>query len=651
MYKFLLFLTASALPGVAAAQSADSDPAEAALAEIVERQDAARQPVELPDGRATQPVTLDAATITVTATGLGTTIQSTGQAVVVIDRKEIEQVQGADITRVLQRTPGLSLSRNGGAGSFTGVNLRGANAEQLLVLVDGVRVADPASPSGGFDFGNLLTGTVGKLDLLRGSNSTIWGSDAIGGVLDIATCGGSGVQGSFEYGARDTRFAQAAGGLETGALALGLTGSWFATDGFSAAANGTEPDGFEQFALGGSVFADVTDQLEVFAHANWSEGTLDIDGFAAPSFTLGDTAETQDTRRLWGDVGFAYYGNDLTLRAAYSMADTERDNFDPAAGSAPTFASDGHSERVQLRGEYRVLGGLSVAFGGEREWTAYSTSFNAREETGISGAYVQLGWVMGRLAAHIGSRIDDHDIFGTKTSFGADVSYGLGSDWRVRASVGEGFKAPTLFQLLSDFGNPRLRPEESTSFDIGIEQGQRGRGTHLALTAFRRDSADLIAFVSCFGATGGLCTDRPFGTYANTASARAQGIEAEAGIAVAEGFRLSAVYSLIDAEDRISGNELARRPRHSATLFADYEAAFGLRLGADLRLVSDSFDNAANSIRLDNYAVFDLRAAMPVSDVFEVFGRVENLFAENYQTAAGYASPGRGAFIGVRAAM
>ncbi|MFW2348788.1 TonB-dependent receptor plug domain-containing protein [Qipengyuania sp.] len=610
----------------------------AAFAQSVEDEDAA---IILAD--ATRP------TITVTANGLSTNVESTGQSVTVVDRAEIDAVQGADAARVLQRTPGLSLSRSGGVGGFTAVNIRGANAEQLLVLVDGVRVADPAAPGGGFDFGNLLLGTAGKFDILRGSNSTIWGSDAIGGVIDISTRGETGASGNVEYGARDTLFASAAGGLSGEGYYAGLTGSWYRTDGFSTAASGTEPDGFEQVALGGQVFVDVTSNLEVFAHANWSEGDLDLDGTPPPTYAFADTLETQKTRRHSGDLGFAFYGNDLTLRGAYSLSDTERDNLD--ATGATSFASDGHSERVALRGEYRAIGPVTVAFGAEQEWTDYAASFSPAGEADIFGAYVQLGFVMGRFAAHVGSRVDDHSLFGSNASYGADLSYGFGGDWRLRASLGEGFKAPTLFQLLSDYGNPLLRPEESTSFDLGIEKGERGRGTHLALTAFRRDSEDLIGFVSCFGVSGGICTNRPFGTYDNTARARAQGIEAEAGFDIAPGLRLSGVYSFVDTEDRTTGLDLARRPRHTATLFADYEAPFGLKLGTDLRLVGASFDDAGNAVRLDGYAVLDLRAAMPLSDAVEIYGRIENVFDADYRSVAGYNSPGRGAFVGVRARM
>ncbi|HCO46144.1 MAG TPA: TonB-dependent receptor, partial [Erythrobacter sp.] len=145
---------------------------------------------------------------------------------------------------------------------------------------------------------------------------------------------------------------------------------------------------------------------------------------------------------------------------------------------------------------------------------------------------------------------------------------GFGSDWRLRASVGEGFKAPTLYQLLSFYGNTELEPEESTSYDLGIEKGQRGSGLHLALTGFRRDSDNLIGF--------GFTVERPSGVYLNTARARAQGVEAEAGIDLLRGLRLAGIYSYVDAEDRTTGLDLARRPNHFGTIYADWHSAFGL---------------------------------------------------------------------------
>ncbi|MBD3730202.1 MAG: TonB-dependent receptor [Sphingomonadales bacterium] len=593
---------------------------------------------------------LRVAPITVTANGLDTAVTNTGQSVSIIDTREIDSVQGADIARVLARAPGVTLSRSGGPGSVTSVSVRGAGSEQLLVLVDGVPVADPASPAGGFDFGNLFTGMVGKIDLTRGSNSVVWGSDAIGGVMDVATRRDDGFAASAEYGSRNTAFLRGNGGVAGDGYFVGLAGSWYRTDGFSAAAGGTEPDGYDQLALGGSAFVDVTPELEAFVRGEWSRGKLDIDGYPAPAYTLADTAETQRTERWSGAAGLNYYGNDLTLRAAYSIADTSRDYFDPTFGTAPTYSGDGRSQQVLLRGEYRLIGGLALAFGGEHAWSDYATTYDAAARTHSTGGYLQLGWAMGGLAAHLGGRVDDHQRFGTHATFGADISYGLGNDWRLRASLGEGFKAPTLFQLYSSYGNPDLQPEQSTSVDIAVEKGERGRGLHYALTAFRRESEQLIGFA--------YDAAHPYGVYLNTGRARAQGLEIEANYALSDALSLGGAYSFVATRDKATGRDLARRPRHSATFYADWDSGLGsawdrggLVLGADLRLAGRSFDDAANNIRLGGYAVLDLRASFPVTEAVEVFGRVENVFDREYQTVAGYNSVPRGVFAGVRARM
>jgi vitamin B12 transporter len=590
--------------------------------------------------------------ITVTATGTRSEVEDTGQAVTVIGQSEIEAVQGHDVTRVLTRAPGVTFARNGPAGAFTGVRVRGAEAEQLLVILDGVRVSDPAAPGGGFDFGNLGAGNLAKIDLLRGSNSTIWGSDAIGGVLVASTRAESGLRGSAEYGARDTAHLAASGGIGGERGFIGGGASWYRSDGFSAAANGTEADGFEQLAADGQARAYLSDRFELFVRGRYAEGELDLDGYPAPAFLLADTAEHQETRQYSGAAGAVYDSGVLFLAGTWSLADTGRELFDPAFGPAPNYTTDGHSDRLDLTGEWRPIGPLILAFGGSYEWTKFATLFDSGHATGIAGAYAQLGIEFGAVSGHAGARIDDHQDFGGATSFGADLSWEVAPAVRLRASVGEGFKAPSLFQLHSDYGNVLLRPEKSTSFDLGLAWNQRGQGSYAGVTLYRRDSEDLIGFVSCWGTVTGICAGRPFGTYDNIGRARSQGVEVEGGTEVVPGLTLMGAYSLADNANRSVGSAnfgkpLPRRPRHALSLGVELELG-GPVVGADLRWASESFDDPAATVRMPAYATLDLTARWPVSERVELFGRIENVWDEPYQTAAGYASPGRGAFVGVR---
>ncbi len=188
--------------------------------------------------------------ITVVASGSAQPVAQAGQSISVMGVDELASIQGPDLARALERLPAVSLTRNGGPGSFTGLRVRGADAEQVLVLVDGVRVADVAAPGGGYDLGNLMTGGIGKIELLRGSNSVVWGSQAMGGVLAVTTRDLSGVEASAEYGAHDSLDAQVNAGLLGDGYGVFLIGAHTRRDGVSSAAIGAEADGFRQWRLG-----------------------------------------------------------------------------------------------------------------------------------------------------------------------------------------------------------------------------------------------------------------------------------------------------------------------------------------------------------------------------------------------------------------
>lgn len=588
--------------------------------------------------------------ITVLATGLTTPVDVTGQPVAVVGIDELQSVQGPDLTRTLERLPGVVLSRNGGLGSFTGLRVRGADAEQLLVLVDGVRTADVASPGGGYDLGNLLSGGIGKVELLRGSNSVVWGSQAIGGVLAVTTRELNGAELSAEGGSHGTADIEGTAGFAGKRGALTLDAGYVRTDGISAAAVGTEPDGFRQWRIGGRSRFEVAPGLSATLAIRHTDGRLDIDGFPPPNYTFADTPEYQTTKETSGRAGLHYVSAGLELDGGYSLSDIRRAYFDPTFGSAPNYRTFGRSQRIDLTGRAGLTSGLSLVFGADSEWTRFSSSLDARQQASLSSGHALLQYRHEGLNLAAGVRIDSHSRFGSQWTFGANGSYEIAGGWRIRASYGEGFKAPTLFQLLSDYGNAGLRPELSRSYDIGIEKGDRNAPFHAALTLFRRDSRDLIDFVSCFDTSIGICANRPFGTYDNVNRARAEGVELEADGRPIENLTIHAAYSYIKSTSRDTGLDLARRPRHAFSLSADWRTPLHkLTLGADVRAVSHSFDDGGNLTRLDGYGLLTLRASIPVTSQVEFYGRIENVTDKRYQTAAGYGTLGRSAYAGVRA--
>jgi vitamin B12 transporter len=594
--------------------------------------------------------------ITVLASGLDAQVDASGQSISVIGADELESIQSRDLATVLQRLPGVSLSRNGSVGGFTGLFVRGASSQQVLVMVDGVRVADVAAPGGGADLGTLSAGGIGKLELLRGSNSVVWGSDAIGGVLAVTTRSDvDGVSASAEYGSRGSLDAQAGFSMEESGYELAMSGGYTETDGFSSAASGTEADGFRQWRGNGRARIGIVANLGATFAGRYADSRLEFDGYSfSPPYGLIDTPEFSDIAEWSGRAGLEYQGDDLQVEAAYALHDLQRSNYNPDFGVDPTFAARGREQRAEMKGRHGDLhNGLSVSFGADHAWERFSTTYDARKKANSSSAHALFGWAGSdglNLAA--GARIDDHSGFGSEWTFGANASWRFAERWRLRASYGEGFKAPTLYQLYSDYGDAGMNPERSKSYDIGIERGDRNGALYLALTLFRRDSRNLIDFAGCAGAQ---CQTRPFGLYQNVGKARAQGIEVEIGTRITGSFRAQAAYTYLKAKDRSSGgynqgNDLARRPRHAVTVAVDWTTPLaGLALGADLRMVSTSFDDAGNFTRLDGYATGTLRASLPVSDGIELFGRIENLTDTQYQTVAGYNTAGRSGFVGARA--
>lgn len=595
--------------------------------------------------------------ITVLANGSKLRIDWSAQPVTIFDAKAIDAVQGDDLTRLLERAPGVTLARNGGIGSVTSLFVRGANSEQTLVLLDGVRQTDVAAPSGGTDLGGQALGALGKVELLRGSNSVVWGSDAIGGVLALTSRQFTGVEASAEGGSHGTFNGDATAGVSGGNGAISLTGGYTTTKGISAAAIGTEADGFRQARVSGTGHFDLTRTLSVVATARYAWSHVDIDGFPPPNYTLADTPEYQVSKQASGRIGLRYRGANLDLDAGYALADTRRAYFDPSCGTGfgytgtpctvPNYTTAGRSERADLTGRLRLPADLALDFGADSERTKFLTAFDPQQSARLTSGHALLGWYTDRATLAGGVRVDSHSSFGTHATFGANGSLRLADRVRLTASYGEGFKAPTLYQLYSAYGQLTLQPERSRSYDAGIAYGTFDGTFHAGVTAFRRDSRNLIDFVSNPVALFGF-------NYVNVGKARAEGIEAEAGLHPADTFTVSAVYTYLKVTNQTPGNanfgkNLPRRPGNTVTFSADWTSPWaGLALGADLRLVSRSFDDAANRTRLEAYQLATVRAKLPLSDHYELFARIENLFDVKYQTVAGYGTYGRSAYAGAR---
>ncbi len=608
--------------------------------------------------------------VVVTANRTAEPIDRVGQSVTVLDTATITRRQTDTVSDLLLQTPGVTVARNGGVGTTASVSIRGAEPDQTVALIDGVKINDPSAPGGGFDFGGLLVGNIARIEVLRGAQSVLWGSQAIGGVVNIITRQPTeqlSVNARAEGGWRDTGQGFANVSDKIGPVSASLGGGYFRTNGNSAFFGGKEEDGYRAYGFNGSVNVALARDLSVDLRGFYSNGRTDIDGSPPPNYTFADTPEYQLTRQLVGYAGLnaGLFDGRLKNRIGYAYTDTYRRVIDPTGGvDTEEFRGNGKNERIEYQGVLDLGSALQSTFGAERELSRFTTSsygvadLPARQRIWSVYGQLMLTPIVG-LSVTGGVRHDDIAQNGPNPTRQATTFSGSGAYTPnrgatvIRASYSEGFKAPTLFQLQSEYGNVGLRPERSHGWDAGVTQRLVGGALEAGATWFHRDSDDLINFVSCIAPLTGICVNRPYGTYNNVARARSQGLEATLALRPADGFVVSGSYTYLDAEDRSPGSatfgrRLARRPSQSVTGNIDYRWSFGLDTGATLTAVGDSFDNAADTRRLDGYVLLAVRASYPVTRNVAVYGRIENLTNSIYQTAYQYGQPGRAAYAGVR---
>jgi vitamin B12 transporter len=605
--------------------------------------------------------------VVVTATRIERPVSDIGQAVTVIDQQALVTRQHDTIVDVLRTVPGVAIASNGGIGGTMSVFIRGAESDHTVTLIDGVKLNDPASPGGGFNFGNLLVGNISRVEVLRGSQSVVWGSQAIGGVVNLTTATPTeefAVAGRAEYGANDTRQFVVNASQQAGRVAASVGVSGFSTDGissYSAQRGGKEDDPYRNFGAHAKVNVELADAVSLDLRGWLSRSRAGIDGFAPPTYALGDTGEYARTREAVGYSGlnFALLDGRFRNRLAFAYTETQRGNFDPASTPVQIFDGTGRNARLEYQGTYAFSDALETTFGLESEASKYITSsYGApatRGEAQIRSGYGELiARPFDGLTAIVGLRHDDHDEFGGHTSLGGSAAWSPDNGaTTLRASYSEGFKAPSLYQLHGDYGNLRLRPETAAGWDLGAAQRFLDDKVEVGVTYFHRNTKDLIDFISCVIPLTGICAGRPFGTYDNVARARARGVEATLALRPLAGLSVLANYSNVNAASRSSGSanfgkDLARRPHETATALVDYRWQSGLETGMTYTKVGRRFDDAANTRMLESYELVDLRLAFPVSEKVLLQARVENLFNESHETSYRYGTVGRAVYAGVR---
>ena len=586
----------------------------------------------------------DIETLTVTAERQTVPLNEVGSSIEILDAQDLAKGQYVFVLDALETLPGVSISQNGTFGGFAAVRIRGALSEQTLVLIDGVIVNDPSAPGGGFNFATLSPFDIERIEVLKGPQSTLYGSDAIGGVINIITKtpdSGTAVSGRFEAGSFATF--SGSGGLAIGRPkgSLRMSASAITSDGISKAdkADGnSEKDGYEALTLSARGQYSLTPIVSFLVSARYVASQAEFDGFGFPTGVVdADEKADSDEINLNASADLTLLGGRLQNRFSFLFSRIERENF--AAGTS-TFAAEGERRGFAYRGLFNARKLGSVAFGAKTEETRFETSFDAPAELTINSLYAN--WFVkpvAKLSFSAGVRLDDHERFGSATTFRVTANYyDEDSGWRLRGNYGEGFKAPSPFQLTfaccgATAPNPDLQPESSKAWEIGLEKASRHDDFRFSATFFRRATSNLIDFSFASG------------IYENIARSRAKGIELGLEFALRRDLFLSANYTYLTARDRSSGSQRARVPKSSAFARLDWRA--GRKLNTSLSLTyngreNDAFGTVGAWLRLD------LRASYALSDRFELFGRIDNLLDENYQDVFGFGTPGISAFAGLR---
>ena len=587
--------------------------------------------------------------IIVTGSGFEQPRDETGQAISILDRDRLDTLQVTTISDALQTLPGVRIASRGGVGGQTSAFIRGGNSAQTLVLIDGVRINDPSSPNGAFDFGALLTGNVARVEVLRGPNSIIWGSQAIGGVVNVQSIiptDAFTVNASAEYGRYDTGQVRANVSGTSGILEGSFGGAYFTTGGISSLRSGTERDSYRNGAANGRLKVNLSESLSLDFRGYYNRGRIEYD---SPFGSGGNALPVSRNKQYIGYVGgnTALFHNRLKTRVSYARTDITRLGTDPVVFSFNNFDVKGTINRYELHNSLDLVDGVTLVFGAEHERTYARTSFEgaaadvARNSVTSGFAQAILRPLTG-LTLTGGVRHDDYSTYGGQTTLGGNIAYTPNEGRTVlRATYGEGFRAPTLSEGQPPFGNPNLKPETARNFDLGAEHGFLNGKARVGVTYFNRRSTNLITF--------------SFVSFQseNIGRSSGKGVEVELALKPTDRLDLRANYSLVDARIKSPGtqfdNRLALRPRNTANLSMDWETPFGAAIGASLTLVGDSFDNQANTVRLDGYALAGLRASVPIGGTFVLFGRVENLFDTQYEIVRTYGTYGRTAHIGIRA--
>lgn len=585
------------------------------------------------------PSTKTLSNVVVTATRVEQPLSDLVADVSIVDRAEIERSGAASLAEVLSRVPGFELSRTGGPGAATSVYVRGAESRFLAVYVDGVRI--DSQSTGGASWEALPVAQIERLEILRGPAAAVYGSDAIGGVVQIFTRKGEGALAPYvSLGAATYGTTQVAAGVSgsDGRWDYALNAANDYSKGFNALSPSTkngDDDGYKIESYSARLGLKIND-----AHR------LDTNLMASALDSGYDSSATKDDRNLkklqaGGLTWRGQWNEAYSTTVSYSNSQDKYETR-PSVYLTKTNLNSYFWQNELRQGQHLFTLGLERR---EDQLNNASTTPKDSEhfQNSIAGGY---GWANGVHSLQFNLRHDADSVFGAVNTGALGYGYALAPQWRATGSAGTAFRAPTLYQRFSIYGSADMQAETSRNYEVGLHHA-KGPNT-VDLTVYYNDVSNLISFVqgqgTCAGNVGGSSLSS--GCYFNTAQARYKGVTLAAK-QVFDGFTLRGSLDLEDPRDVVTGKLLGRRSTHHGLLALDIHA-LGWFWGTELQAYSQRYNENANTNYLPGYVLLNLVAEKKLGKEWTLLTRVDNATDTQYQVANGYATAGRSLYVGVK---
>ena len=590
--------------------------------------------------------------VIVTATRIATSAQQIASSVTVVTAADIAAQDQQTLPQILENMPGLNVVQTGGPGGVTSIFMRGTNSNHVKVLMDGIDVSDPSSGDI-FDFGQYLPGDIARVEVLRGPQSGLYGSDAIGGVINILTKPGSG----------PLQFNAAAGGgsFDTFNQSASVSGS---DSGFSyfadvqhlhagatpvtpasllAPGQKRNPDYDDNLTASTKLGYAVTDNFDLGFVGRFTDTLLKnsgnnfLTGFPASQ----RTASTTNGYYTRGTAHLVLFGGILDQSLSFGFTHNHSNSKDPSSGTS-SFA--GQRSKLDYQGNIALGEGEVLVIGADHERESITIPLSAATTTDAGLAELQSS--LGDFNSAVNVRYDANDRFGGHATFRVAPTYLIeATGTRLKASVGTGFKAPTLTDLFQSFpafgffANPNLKPETSTGYDAGFEQALGG-STSFGATFYYNNIKNLIS------------NNATFTSLANVGKAITEGVEAFAQTKLSDDLSLRADYTYTDAHDGILNQALLRRPKHKVSVDARWQAMEQLSLVANLTYVSSWVDGNRNftitRLNAPGYTLVNLSATYELNENLALDGRISNALDQRYQNPTGFLAPSLGWYLGIK---